>query len=601
LTQTPTIFISAVSSELGSYRQAAEAVLRARGYHTVHQEMFGLTDDTIERLLEDHLRACDAAVFLVGRRYGAEPSKPFERYGRVSYTQFEYHEATRLGLPTFLLVADEQNPPTPDVPEDQMRQPNYADLLALQNSYREQTIRDRDWRAFGNMDQLRSELGTMQFPWSPKRAGLDTSMGELAMRRDERRDQLAQAFDVPHDRLSCDLPDYAQVYLSEHWHEAERQAVDTAEQLATQEPAEPKPVLCAYWLAGLSAARQSRLRAALEHLNDAGPWVEQAGSPRLDFRVASAKGQVLCQLRRYEQAYKVLAEAVPKGGQLFEATDASLLRAKSNLAVTLSMTGRPAEAEPILKEVFKIRRRQLGPEHTRTIEVSMNLLSALTLQGRNEEAEDGFVELRLLCKNVLGPYHRTTLHLTVELAVCYAQQALHDEAIAEYQTGLAGCERVYGEEGERTARVLNDLAWVLHEAGRNEEAESYAARAVKVLKAMGRKHIGALNARHTYATIKAALGETELACRELKTLIRDQSSVLGKAHEDTLTSQCDRAELLIGDGELKEAKVELEAARQGGQALSDSHPLLQRISTLNGQLDRSTPDNLSGQANKMSL
>ena len=131
MSRSPVIFVSSVTSELGTYRQTAEMVLRACGYQTVHQEIFGLTGATIEGLLQEHLKKCDAAVFLIGDRYGAEPIRPFESYGRLSYTQFEYFEATRLDIPTFLLLTDDAQP---FIPDRELPSPEDAECIALQLS-----------------------------------------------------------------------------------------------------------------------------------------------------------------------------------------------------------------------------------------------------------------------------------------------------------------------------------------------------------------------------------------------------------------------------------------------------------------------------------
>src|SRR5260221_36838 len=83
------IFISAVSKELRSYRQLVSQSPRKRGYTPGDQEIFGRTEQETVQLLKDQLRPCDAVIRMIGERYGAEPSRPLDGFGRRSFTQLE--------------------------------------------------------------------------------------------------------------------------------------------------------------------------------------------------------------------------------------------------------------------------------------------------------------------------------------------------------------------------------------------------------------------------------------------------------------------------------------------------------------------------------
>src|SRR5262249_52147983 len=57
------------------------------------------------------------------------------------------------------LTAEGTPPDNPLEESDELRQ--------LQLAYRDEVTRDRDWRLFANMDQLRAELAELRFPWEP--------------------------------------------------------------------------------------------------------------------------------------------------------------------------------------------------------------------------------------------------------------------------------------------------------------------------------------------------------------------------------------------------------------------------------------------------
>src|SRR2546423_6002820 len=85
----PLIFISAVSRELRSGRQLAANTLTFLGYQPTWQDIFGTESGDLRGVLREKIDQCKGVVQLVGKCYGSEPPVPDEKYGRVSYTQYE--------------------------------------------------------------------------------------------------------------------------------------------------------------------------------------------------------------------------------------------------------------------------------------------------------------------------------------------------------------------------------------------------------------------------------------------------------------------------------------------------------------------------------
>jgi tetratricopeptide (TPR) repeat protein len=152
------IFVSATNLDLKSYRLRASQSLRKRGYVVDDEAIFDLTFLEIGESLKRRIEQCDAVVCLIGSVYGGEPSNRPPDQPRRSYTQWEYFLARELNKPAYLLLADEDTPFDEHESEDD-------ELRQLQLRYRAEVTRDRDWRAFANVDRLRAELAELRFPW----------------------------------------------------------------------------------------------------------------------------------------------------------------------------------------------------------------------------------------------------------------------------------------------------------------------------------------------------------------------------------------------------------------------------------------------------
>ena len=109
----PAIFISAVSSELRSARQLVANTLSFLGYEPVWQDIFGTAEGDLRAMLRQRIDSCKGVVQLVGECYGAEPPVVDERFGRVSYTQYEALYASSKGKKVWYLFLDDGFPTDP--------------------------------------------------------------------------------------------------------------------------------------------------------------------------------------------------------------------------------------------------------------------------------------------------------------------------------------------------------------------------------------------------------------------------------------------------------------------------------------------------------
>ena len=156
------VFLSAVTKELGSYREGLAHALTRRGFTVKVQENFTATGGTLLKKLDDYIQDCQAVICLVGERYGAEPEDaPAEAFAHVtterhSYTQWEYLLARHHGRPVYVFV------PAPKASRDldHRNAPEPPDLQALQAAFREHRILAQgiDRTPFETIDGLKVEV-----------------------------------------------------------------------------------------------------------------------------------------------------------------------------------------------------------------------------------------------------------------------------------------------------------------------------------------------------------------------------------------------------------------------------------------------------------
>ena len=177
----PRIFLSAVSTELRSARQAVARTVRTLGYDPVSQDDFPTGYGELRQWLREQIDGCEGLIQLVGDAYGAEPPEADPEFGRVSYTQFEFLHALRKGKKTWVvLIGDrcsrDRAATQLDLPESTAglepaaAQDWQAERKALQHSYRDRLVQENHLRHSANDDtaleniilKLRDELAELR-------------------------------------------------------------------------------------------------------------------------------------------------------------------------------------------------------------------------------------------------------------------------------------------------------------------------------------------------------------------------------------------------------------------------------------------------------
>ena len=177
----PRLFLSAVSAELRSLRQAVARTVRKLGYDPVSQDDFPTGHGELRQWLREQIDSCEGVIQLVGHAYGAEPPEADSDFGRVSYTQFELLYGARQGKKTWVVVIGDQC--HRDKPAEQLDVPDNVGILdpvaardyqaerrALQQAYIDRLKRDNHLRHTAKSDvelelivlKLRDELAALR-------------------------------------------------------------------------------------------------------------------------------------------------------------------------------------------------------------------------------------------------------------------------------------------------------------------------------------------------------------------------------------------------------------------------------------------------------
>src|SRR5215218_6839052 len=130
----PTIFLSGVSSEFESFRDAIENEIKMKGCFAENQPGFAPDYRTVEAMLRQRLHDADAVIHIVGFRFGAEPNeRPLDK-PRRSYTQMEFDIAREMEKPVYVFLS--ANATVRDAPSLDEK-PEHAEATELQFAHRQ--------------------------------------------------------------------------------------------------------------------------------------------------------------------------------------------------------------------------------------------------------------------------------------------------------------------------------------------------------------------------------------------------------------------------------------------------------------------------------
>ena len=635
MTPRPLIFISAVSRELRSARQLVANTLTFLGYQPVWQDIFGTEGGDLREILRKQIDQCKGVVQLVGKCYGAEPPSHDEKFGRVSYTQYEALYARERDKKTWYLFIGENFPADPCEAEP-------TELEKLQTDYRQRLQADthvfhsltttegleasvlklRDdltqlrrgvkqwalgitalllvivalvvWQLHGQA-QMKADIaklrqGVLQYPQMEAAVRGSRPEANPAAMQEQIYDQLGKQLGVDPKMLREKLPQFAAElrqapntsayeranasYVAKDYVAAERLAMQAADDARKSTPPNSRMVLQALELAGLSAQSQIQYDRAMDHFRDAETLVDPNRNLGEWATLRDEIADLLVAQGKYSYAEKLFRTIIAARTQALGLEHPDTLDSRHRLIYVLSRQTKFAEAEAEGREVLKLREKVLGLEHVDTIVSRYNLGECLVEQGKYAEAETLYRQVIRLDERVLGPEHPNTVSARVGLATVLGSEGKNAEAEALYREVIKLDEKVYGPEHPNTLNDRQNLATTLQADGKFGEAEVQYRDVIRMDENLvGPEHPNTLISRNNFAELLDDEGKYAEAEVECRRIIGAEEKLLGSENRQTLNTRGNLAVALIAQGKFDEADREYREVMNSMQrVLGLDHP-----------------------------
>jgi tetratricopeptide (TPR) repeat protein len=374
-----------------------------------------------------------------------------------------------------------------------------------------------------------------------------------------------------------DASDYERAnaaYVGKDYLEAERLALQAADDARKAAPSKPKDLLQALTLAGLAAQKHVEYVRAMEHFREAEKLTDRDRNPGEWAEVQHLIANLTLDQGQYAEAEKILRNVIEVRTHVLGSEHPDTLRSHNSLDYALWKGGKYTEAEADFRELIKWEEKVLGPEHPDTLLSRHGLAITLDLQAKYAEAEAQFRALIKTEERVLGAEQPSTLRSRMELAITLYEQGKYQEAEVQLRALSETEEKVLGAEHPETLRSRSNLAVALYEQGKYHEAEAEHRSLLKLReKVLGPEHPDTLLNRNNLALMLINQGKYPEAEAQFNALIKAEEKVMGVQHPAALQSRNGLAHALEGQGRYAEAEVAFrELIKLEEKILGPEHP-----------------------------
>jgi tetratricopeptide (TPR) repeat protein len=407
-------------------------------------------------------------------------------------------------------------------------------------------------------ERIYAELG--------KKLGVDPKVLE------EKLPQAAEELKREPDASSFERANAA--YVAKDYLEAERLALQAAEELQQTGAAKPLEIIQAFELAGFSAQKRIQFKTAMEHFRAAEKFTDRQKVPEQWARLRLAIGDLLLDQGAYREAEEVLRKVVETRERALGPEHADTLRSRARVAYAQYRQGKYNEAISGMQGIVALAEKVMGPEHPDTLLARNGLAIALDNGGKPAEAEAEHRRILAVREKVLGPDHPDTLRTRNNIALTLDRQGKHAEAANEYQQVIDLENKVLGLEHPDTLRSRSSLAYTLDHQGKFPEAELNLRDVIRLQeRVLGPEHPDTLVSRLRLDKVLMSQGKFAEAEADYRSLIVVEEKVLGPEHPDTLSGRSGLANALQAQGKHTEAAAQYrEVIALEEKVLGAEHP-----------------------------
>jgi tetratricopeptide (TPR) repeat protein/predicted Ser/Thr protein kinase len=346
-------------------------------------------------------------------------------------------------------------------------------------------------------------------------------------------------------------------YVVRNYSDAERLALEAADESRKIAPGNSKPIVAALELAGLSARRAIHYDRALEHFREAEKLTDRHRNVEEWIPVQQDIADLFIVEGKYSDAEELIRTIIAVRTQLLGSEDPDTLDSRHRLIYPLNRQTRYAEAESEARQVLKLRKKVLGDNNVDTFVSRYSLADVLVEQGKFSEAEGLYREVISFTEKRLGLDHPRTLSARLGLATVLGGEGKNAEAESLYREVVKLDKKVYGSEHPNTLNDRQDLATALQAEGKYQAAETEYREVIKLeTRVIGTDHPDLLALRNNLADLlddEKDFAGAEAECRQIIGL---EQKVLGPENLVTLNTRGNLAVALIGEGKFPDARSE---------------------------------------------
>lgn len=308
---------------------------------------------------------------------------------------------------------------------------------------------------------------------------------------------------------------------------------------------------------GLLKIDQAKLEEAERLIRDGLEMSRRGNSPENHPAVAravSALGQVLEERGSYDEAIRVLDEAVrlrSKDG----AESADLAASLYELANAHFYAGHYPESETLNQRALGIYTAVHGDRHPLVADVLVNLGAIQFELGRYKEAEQYYRKALDITENWFGKEHyRTAADLTM-LGRALVRQERYEEAVGLLNRALQVREKVYGPSHPSVASTVNELATVEMKRRNLDRAETGFRRMAAIYRSVyGDHHYLVAVALSNLASVEVEREEYARAEKIYRDVVERFTQALSADHLNTGIAEIKLGRTLVRQGRYAEAE-----------------------------------------------
>jgi tetratricopeptide (TPR) repeat protein len=258
---------------------------------------------------------------------------------------------------------------------------------------------------------------------------------------------------------------------------------------------------------------------------------------------------------KYAEAEQMLRQTLKLRKKVLDEKHPSTLDSMNNLAIVLDSQGKYEKAEQMHRQTLTLMKKMLGEEHPSTLDSMNNIAEVLRSQGKYEKAEQMHRQTLTLKKKMLGEEHSSTLDSMNNLAIVLDSQGKYEKADQMHRQTLTLKKKVLGEEHPSTLDSMNNLAEVLRSQGKYEKAEQMHRQTLTLKKkVLDEEHPSTLDSMNNLAAVLHNQEKYEKAEQMNRQTLELRKKMLGKEHPDTLVSMNNLALVLESQGKYEKAK-----------------------------------------------